>query len=255
MAFTGSTDTAPRDQPRARRAHDAAIGVLIAETGGQNALIADSSALPEQLVKDALASAFTSAGQRCSAARVLFVREDIADKVVHMLAGAMAELSVGDPAELSTDVGPVIDADAKACSTTRGEDGRDRETHRRGETRRQRGTRHLLRPRAWNCGRSRNSPARTSARRCTSSRWKADELDQVIDAINATGYGLTLGIHSRIGETVDRIVARQRRQHLRQPPARSARWSECRPFGGRSCPAPAPRPAGPTCRASPPRRR
>src|SRR5690606_10783109 len=90
------------------------IGVLVAETGGQNALIADSSALPEQLVKDAMASAFTSAGQRCSAARVLLVQDDIADKVVSMLAGAMAELRVGDPALLSTDVGPVIDTDALA---------------------------------------------------------------------------------------------------------------------------------------------
>src|SRR4029079_3371283 len=111
VAFTGSTDTA-RAINRALAARDAAIGVLIAETGGQNALIGDSSALPEQLVKDALASAFTSAGQRCSAARVLFVQEDIADKVVAMLAGAMAELKVGDPGLLSTDIGPVIDTDA-----------------------------------------------------------------------------------------------------------------------------------------------
>ena len=85
---------------------------LIAETGGQNAMIADSSALPEQIVKDVIASAFQSAGQRCSAARVLFVQDDIADKVIAMLAGAMAELQVGDPGQLSTDVGPVIDADA-----------------------------------------------------------------------------------------------------------------------------------------------
>src|SRR5690606_36677907 len=112
VAFTGSTETA-RAINRALAARDAAIAVLIAETGGQNALIADSSALPEQLVKDVLASAFTSAGQRCSAARVLFVQEDIADKVITMLAGAMDELVVGDPAQLSTDVGPVIDEDAR----------------------------------------------------------------------------------------------------------------------------------------------
>ncbi|HBC50925.1 MAG TPA: bifunctional proline dehydrogenase/L-glutamate gamma-semialdehyde dehydrogenase, partial [Stenotrophomonas maltophilia] len=111
VAFTGSTDTA-RAINRAMAARDAAIGVLIAETGGQNAFIADSSALPEQLVKDAIGSAFTSAGQRCSAARVLFVQDDIADKVMTMLAGAMKELKVGNPGLLSTDVGPVIDADA-----------------------------------------------------------------------------------------------------------------------------------------------
>src|SRR5688500_18033332 len=111
VAFTGSTDTA-RAINRALAARDAAIGVLIAETGGQNALIADSSSLPEQVVKDAIASAFTSAGPRCSAARVLFVQDDIADKVSTMLAGAVNELKVGHPGLLSTDVGPVIDEDA-----------------------------------------------------------------------------------------------------------------------------------------------
>jgi RHH-type proline utilization regulon transcriptional repressor/proline dehydrogenase/delta 1-pyrroline-5-carboxylate dehydrogenase len=86
---------------------------LIAETGGQNALIADSSALPEQIVRDVLASAFNSAGQRCSALRVLFVQADIADRVGTMLAGAMQELRIGDPADLRTDVGPVIDEAAR----------------------------------------------------------------------------------------------------------------------------------------------
>ncbi len=111
VAFTGSTETA-RIINRTLAARDAAIGVLIAETGGQNAFIADSSSLPEAVVKDAIASAFISAGQRCSAARVLFVQDDIADKVMTMLAGAMGELKIGDPSLLSTDVGPVIDADA-----------------------------------------------------------------------------------------------------------------------------------------------
>ncbi len=108
VCMTGSTETAWTIN-RTLAARNAQIASLIAETGGQNALIADSSALPEQLVKDAIASAFDSAGQRCSAARVLFVQDDIADKVITMLAGAMDELKVGDPALLSTDVGPVID--------------------------------------------------------------------------------------------------------------------------------------------------
>src|SRR3546814_8363433 len=111
VVFTGSNGTALAIN-RALAARDGAIGTLIAETGGQNALVADSSALPEQLVKDVMASAFTSAGQRCSAARVLFVQDDIADQVITMLAGAMAELKVGDPGQLSTDVGPVLAADA-----------------------------------------------------------------------------------------------------------------------------------------------
>ncbi len=108
VCFTGSTETAWTIN-RTLAARNAPIAALIAETGGQNALIADSSALPEQLVKDVIASAFDSAGQRCSAARVLYVQDDIADKVIAMLAGAMDELVVGDPALLSTDVGPVID--------------------------------------------------------------------------------------------------------------------------------------------------
>ena len=89
---------------------------LIAETGGQNALVADSSALPEQLVQDAVTSAFDSAGQRCSALRVLCLQEDIADRVLPMLKGAMAELAVGNPDRLSTDVGPVISAEAQAAA-------------------------------------------------------------------------------------------------------------------------------------------
>ena len=145
--------------------------MLIAETGGQNALIADSSALPEQLVKDAMASAFTSAGQRCSAARVLFVQDDIADKVITMLAGAMAELKVGDPGLLSTDVGPVIDADAlqmldrsTPCAWRREARliaaGADWATRRRA--------RHLLRAARMGAdNRCRSCTARTSARRCT----------------------------------------------------------------------------------------
>src|SRR6185295_2690045 len=113
VAFTGSTDTA-RGINRALAAKNGAIGPLIAETGGQNVMIVDSSALPEQVVRDVLISSFQSAGQRCSALRVMFVQEDIAEKLTEMLAGAMAELKVGDPSLLATDVGPVIDLEAKA---------------------------------------------------------------------------------------------------------------------------------------------
>jgi len=160
VCFTGSTDTAWAIN-RSLAARNASIAALIAETGGQNALIADSSALPEQLVRDAMASAFDSAGQRCSAARVLFVQADIADKVIHMLAGAMDELVVGDPALLSTDVGPVIDEDARRILV-------DHAARMDKEAK-------LIRP--WRCGRrprtGRSSGrARTSCRRCRSSHAK-----------------------------------------------------------------------------------
>ena len=113
VAFTGSNETAAVIG-RSLAARNGPIVPFIAETGGLNAMIVDSSALPEQAVRDVLSSAFDSAGQRCSAARVLFVQADIADRLIAMLKGAMAELRVGDPADYATDVGPVIDAEAKA---------------------------------------------------------------------------------------------------------------------------------------------
>src|SRR6185437_15002907 len=118
--FTGSTETA-RAINRVLAARSGPIVPLIAETGGQNAMIVDSSALPEQVVRDVLASSFQSAGQRCSALRVLFVQADIADKLILMLAGAMAELRVGDPGLLATDVGPVIDEEARDTLVAHGE--------------------------------------------------------------------------------------------------------------------------------------
>lgn len=210
VVFTGSNATALAIN-RALAARDGAIGTLIAETGGQNALIADSSALPEQLVKDALGSAFTSAGQRCSAARVLFVQDDIADKVIGMLSGAMQELTVGDPALLSTDVGPVIDADAlrmlDAHAERMAKEARLIATTPVGEAAAH-GT--FFAPRAWELQSLSQLQRENFGPALHVIRWKADQLDAVIEAINSTGYGLTLGIHSRIDETVEKIAARAR---------------------------------------------
>ncbi|MDH5832723.1 bifunctional proline dehydrogenase/L-glutamate gamma-semialdehyde dehydrogenase PutA [Luteimonas kalidii] len=245
VAFTGSTDTA-RAINRAMAARDAAIGVLIAETGGQNALIADSSALPEQLVKDALASAFTSAGQRCSAARVLFVQEDIADKVIGMLAGAMAELQVGDPALLSTDVGPVIDTDAKCLLD-------EHATRMQGaakpiaEATLGPGTEHgtFFAPRAWELQSLSQLTRENFGPALHVIRWKASELDAVVDAINATGYGLTLGIHSRIDETVERIVQRARVGNVYVNRNQIGAVVGVQPFGGQNLSGTGPKAGGP----------
>ncbi|MCR6663925.1 MAG: bifunctional proline dehydrogenase/L-glutamate gamma-semialdehyde dehydrogenase PutA [Luteimonas sp.] len=245
VAFTGSTETA-RAINRAMAARDAAIGVLIAETGGQNALIADSSSLPEQLVKDALASAFTSAGQRCSAARVLFVQDDIADKVVTMIAGAMAELTVGDPGLLSTDVGPVIDSDAlkllddhaaKMATVARPiaqAPGSDAIAH---------GTFFL--PRAWELSSLSQLTRENFGPALHVIRWKADELDAVVDAINATGYGLTLGIHSRIDETVERIVQRAKVGNVYVNRNQIGAVVGVQPFGGQNLSGTGPKAGGP----------
>ncbi|MBP6596219.1 MAG: bifunctional proline dehydrogenase/L-glutamate gamma-semialdehyde dehydrogenase PutA [Arenimonas sp.] len=205
VCFTGSTETAWAIN-RALAARNASIAALIAETGGQNALIADSSALPEQLVRDAMASAFDSAGQRCSAARVLFVQADIADKVLHMLAGAMDELVVGDPALLSTDVGPVIDEDARKILADHAA-RMDKEARLVKAVALPEATAHgsFFAPRAYEL---------TSLSQLTREvfgpvlhviRFEADKLGEVLDAINATGYGLTLGIHSRIDSTIEQI--------------------------------------------------
>jgi len=246
VAFTGSTDTA-RAINRALAGREAGpIATLIAETGGQNALIADSSALPEQLVKDALASAFTSAGQRCSAARVLFVQADIADKVVTMIAGAMAELTVGDPGLLSTDVGPVIDADAlkllqdhaakmeAVAKPIAQAPSSDALAH---------GT--FFVPRAWELASLSQLTRENFGPALHVLRWKADELDAVIDAINATGYGLTLGIHSRIDETVDRIVQRARVGNIYVNRNQIGAVVGVQPFGGQGLSGTGPKAGGP----------
>ena len=205
VCFTGSTDTAWAIN-RSLAARNASIAALIAETGGQNALIADSSALPEQLVKDAMASAFDSAGQRCSAARVLFVQADIADKVLHMLAGAMDELVVGDPALLSTDVGPVIDEDARRILVDHAA-RMDKEARLIKAVALGSSTANgsFFAPRAYELSSLSQLTREVFGPVLHVIRFDADKLDEVLAAINATGYGLTLGIHSRIDSTIEKI--------------------------------------------------
>jgi RHH-type proline utilization regulon transcriptional repressor/proline dehydrogenase/delta 1-pyrroline-5-carboxylate dehydrogenase len=206
VVFTGSTETAWAIN-RALAARNAPLATLIAETGGQNALIADSSALPEQLVKDAMTAAFDSAGQRCSAARILFVQSDIADKVIHMLAGAMDELVVGDPALLSTDVGPVIDEDAKAILIAHAE-RMDKEAKLIKELPLPNSCAHgsFFAPRAYELKSLAQLTREVFGPVLHVIRYDAADLDQVLATINATGYGLTLGIHSRIDATVQHIA-------------------------------------------------
>ncbi|MEZ0471388.1 bifunctional proline dehydrogenase/L-glutamate gamma-semialdehyde dehydrogenase PutA [Luteimonas salinilitoris] len=245
IAFTGSTFTA-RAINRALAARDAPIGVLIAETGGQNALIADSSALPEQLIKDVMASAFTSAGQRCSAARILFIQDDVADKVIEMLAGAMAELQVGDPGLLSTDVGPVIDTDAVKMLD-------DHAERMAGEARliaRAPGSDHLAHgtfflPRAWELKSLDQLDHEKFGPALHVIRWKAGRLDDVIAAINSTGYGLTLGIHSRIDETVERIAAQARVGNVYVNRNQIGAVVGVQPFGGQGLSGTGPKAGGP----------
>nr|WP_185821998.1 bifunctional proline dehydrogenase/L-glutamate gamma-semialdehyde dehydrogenase PutA [Xanthomonas sp. GW] len=245
VAFTGSTETA-RAINRALAARDAAIGVLIAETGGQNAFIADSSSLPEAVVKDAISSAFISAGQRCSAARVLFVQDDIADKVMTMLAGAMAELKIGDPGLLSTDVGPVIDADALQLLTDHAA-RMDREARLIAVAASDDGTAHgsFFAPRAYELQSLAQLQREIFGPVLHVIRWKADQLDAVIEQINATGFGLTLGVHSRIDETIERIAARVQVGNVYVNRNQIGAVVGVQPFGGQGLSGTGPKAGGP----------
>ena len=209
VVFTGATETGIAIN-RALAARDGPIVPLIAETGGQNAMIVDSSALPEQVVRDALASAFDSAGQRCSALRVLFLQDDVADTMIEMLLGAARELEIGDPLDYATDIGPVIDEEAKHAleahkARMRGEAREllDLPLARSMRARQLRRARHLRDRVARRCW-----TAKCSGRSCTWCAIAATGSSEVFDAINATGYGLTLGsAHPHRG---DRRLRRER---------------------------------------------
>jgi len=212
VIFTGSTEVAQLiNRTLAKRAEQEGIDIpLVAETGGQNALIVDSSALPEQVVQDVLSSAFDSAGQRCSALRVLFLQEDIADKTVKMLKGAMQELRVGSPDRLATDIGPVIDAEAQRNLLAHIE--RTKATARSHfalelpATVLDAGT--FVPPTVLEIASLAELKQEVFGPVLHIVRYRRADLPSVIDAINATGYGLTLGVHSRIDETIDTIVNR-----------------------------------------------
>ena len=246
VAFTGSTETAWAIN-RALAARNAPIAALVAETGGQNAMIADSSALPEQIVKDVIASAFQSAGQRCSAARVLYIQEDIADKVIDMLAGAMAELKVGDPGLLSTDVGPVIDEDARAILVAHAE-RMDKEAKKIAEAPMDpAATAHgtFFAPRAYEI------PSLSVLKREVFGpvlhliRFKASELKNVVNEINSTGYGLTLGVHSRIDATVHYISQHARVGNCYVNRNQIGAVVGVQPFGGEGLSGTGPKAGGP----------
>jgi len=208
VAFTGSTETA-RIIHRTLAGRDGPIGTLIAETGGQNAMIVDSSALPEQVVIDAVQSAFNSAGQRCSALRVLCVQEDIAPKVKRLLSGYMEELVVGNPAYLETDVGPVIDEAARAMLEGHaGNIMRNAKWHHRIQLGAGARAGTFVAPLAVEIDSLSVLDREWFGPIMHILPYRARDLEALVDAINATGFGLTFGIHSRIDGTVRRVASR-----------------------------------------------
>jgi len=246
VVMTGSTETARRiNQSLASRAGP--IVPLIAETGGQNAMSADSSVHPEQLVGDIVRSAFTSAGQRCSALRVLFLQEEISDRVVKMLRGAMAELRVGDPSLLNTDIGPVIDNDARDGLIAHAE-RMQRDAELLAETPMPEGldAGAFFAPRAYAIPGIEILEREVFGPILHIVRFGAGELDTVIDKINATGYGLTLGIHSRIDETVKHIRARARVDNIYVNRNMIGAVVGVQPFGGEGLSGTGPKAGGPS---------
>ncbi len=232
VAFTGSTDTA-RAINRALAAREGPIATFIAETGGQNAMIVDSSALPEQVTRDVVASAFQSAGQRCSALRMLYLQDDIADEMLTMIRGAFEALDIGDPALLATDVGPVIDPDAKAAL--------DRHVARRKKAGHAVWQRKLPRGASKGCfvaptimelGSILDLKRENFGPVLHVARFRADQLEHVVDDINATGYGLTLGLHSRIAATRRLVEARAKVGNFYVNRNQIGAVVESQPFGG-----------------------
>lgn len=245
VAFTGSIEAA-RSIARSLAARDGPIVPLIAETGGQNAMIVDSSALPEQVVDDVVLSAFDSAGQRCSALRVLCIQEDGADRLIEMLAGAIRELRVGDPGYIDTDVGPVIDEEAKARLDAHIE--RMRRTARlvaAADLRPECAGGVFVAPHLFEIDDIARLEGEVFGPVLHLVRYRSGELDRLVDAISATGYGLTLGIHSRIDATVERVRARARVGNLYANRNQIGAVVGVQPFGGEGLSGTGPKAGGP----------
>jgi RHH-type proline utilization regulon transcriptional repressor/proline dehydrogenase/delta 1-pyrroline-5-carboxylate dehydrogenase len=245
VVFTGSVATAQRIN-RALAARGGPIGTLIAETGGQNAMIVDSTALPEQVVDDVITSAFRSAGQRCSALRVLFLQAEIADRIIGLIEGAAAELTIGDPFDPTTDVGPVIDADAATALAAHIE-------RMQREARLvyagtlppacEHGT--FIAPHAFEIAGLHVLADEVFGPVLHIVRYHADHLDRVIDAINATRFGLTAGIHTRIDAKAREIQARLRVGNIYINRGMIGAAVGSQPFGGEGLSGTGPKAGGP----------
>jgi RHH-type transcriptional regulator, proline utilization regulon repressor / proline dehydrogenase / delta 1-pyrroline-5-carboxylate dehydrogenase len=245
IAFTGSNATADAIQ-KVLAGRGGAIVPLIAETGGINAMIVDSTALPEQAVHDAVRSAFDSAGQRCSALRLLCVQEDIADRLLEMLVGAVEELRIGDPLDYATDVGPVIDADARAALEAHKKQMR-KQAKTLVELKLPEATQHgtYVAPAVYEIGAISDLQREVFGPILHVVRFQAGRLRQVCEAINATGYGLTLGVHSRIDETVSEVASRVRVGNIYVNRNQIGAVVGAQPFGGEGLSGTGPKAGGP----------
>ena len=242
VCFTGSTITAQHIN-RAMAENLSPSAPLIAETGGLNAMIVDSTALPEQAVRDIVASAFQSAGQRCSALRVLYVQDDIADTIIHMLFGAMDELEMGDTWHLSTDIGPVIDAKAQRkiqshidAAAAEGRLLRQSIAPAAG---------HFVAPAVIRVNGIKDLEEEIFGPVLHIARFRSGELDKVIADINATGFGLTFGLHTRIDDRVEAVISALRVGNAYVNRNQIGAVVGSQPFGGEGLSGTGPKAGGP----------
>jgi len=242
VCFTGSTAVA-RHINRALAAKDGPIVPLIAETGGINAMVVDSTALPEQVVDAVVTSAFRSAGQRCSALRLLLVHEGVADAVIEMIRGAMADLAVGDPAQFATDVGPVIDAEAFAGVRAHVERLR-REARLVGETAVSSTFERLIAPVAFELGAVSELKQEIFGPVLHVVRWRGD-IEALVAQVNALGYGLTLGVQTRIDGRALRIAEAARIGNVYVNRNMIGAVVGVQPFGGEGLSGTGPKAGGP----------
>lgn len=242
VCFTGSTATAMRINRTMAECLDPRAP-LIAETGGINAMIVDSTALPEQAVRDIIASAFQSAGQRCSALRVLYVQEDIAPSLISMIKGAMNSLQVGDPWESATDIGPVIDEQARGrirehIARARAEGRLIHELEAEGEG-------FFVGPALLRVGGIGDLEEEVFGPVLHVATFKTSELNDVVDAINRSGYGLTFGLHTRIDDRVEALTARLRVGNIYVNRNQIGAIVGSQPFGGEGLSGTGPKAGGP----------
>jgi RHH-type transcriptional regulator, proline utilization regulon repressor / proline dehydrogenase / delta 1-pyrroline-5-carboxylate dehydrogenase len=245
VAFTGSNAAAWSIQGALAERRGPMVP-FIAETGGLNAMIADSSALPEQVIRDVMRSAFDSAGQRCSAARLFFVQEDVAQPMIDMLVGAVEALDIGDPLDFATDIGPVIDCDAMEKLDAHKERMRREATElvnlplpeacRAGT---------YVPPAVYELGSADALKEEVFGPILHVVRVQGGHLDRVIDAINASGYGLTLGLHSRIASVADYVSERARVGNLYVNRNQIGAVVGVQPFGGEGLSGTGPKAGGP----------
>ncbi|MCG9770546.1 bifunctional proline dehydrogenase/L-glutamate gamma-semialdehyde dehydrogenase PutA [Pseudoalteromonas sp. A22] len=246
VMFTGSTETGTLISQILAERNDIQVP-LIAETGGQNCMIVDSTALPEQVVDDVISSGFQSAGQRCSALRVLFLQEDVADGIIEMIQGALKELHIGDPSLLSTDVGPVIDEKALTTLTKHVDymksngkllfEAKIPDNSENGA--------YFFAPRLYEISDLSVLKREVFGPVVHVVRFKADQLDNVIDQINGTGYGLTMGVHSRIEERCEYLAKMSRAGNVYVNRNMIGAIVGVQPFGGRGLSGTGPKAGGP----------